>query len=79
MPDSYFYGILYKKHVCEVSEVSDNFKIGGISYLGSYWPFITQKGFFSVFGLHGTQVDLLELTVSMQKSVLKNIHQVQRY
>ena len=43
MPDSNFYGTLYRKHVREVSESSDNFQIGGISYLGSYRPFITQK------------------------------------
>ena len=42
-------------------------------------PFISQKKNFSVYGLHGTQNDRLELTVSTQKSVLKNIHLVPRY
>ena len=48
----------------------------GISYLGSYRPFITQKKNCSVFGVHGTQNDWL---VSMQKSVLKNMHRDRRY
>ena len=29
--------------------------------------------------VHGTQIDQLELAVSTQKSVLKNIHRVPRY
>ena len=34
-------------------------------------PFIRQKKFCSVYRLHGTQNDWLELTVSTQKSVKK--------
>ena len=41
--------------------------------LGSYWPFITQICFCYVYGVHGTQNDRLELTVSMQELVLKNM------
>ena len=42
-------------------------------------PFIIQKYFFHVYRVHGTQNDRLELTVSTQKSVLKNMHRVPRY
>ena len=35
--------------------------------------------FGSVYGVHGTQNDRLEATVSMQKSVLKNMNQVSRF
>ena len=42
-------------------------------------PFISQKNFCSVYGLHGTQNDRLELTVSTQKTVLKKTHRVPRY
>ena len=42
-------------------------------------PFITQKKICSVYGLHGTQNDRLELTVSTQKTVLKKTHRVPRY
>ena len=38
-------------------------------------PFISQKKNSSDYRLHGTQNDRLELTVSTQKSVLKNICQ----
>ena len=34
----------------KISESSDNFQIGGISYLGSYRPFITQKKFVPFMG-----------------------------
>ena len=51
-----------------------------------YWPplkltapFITQKKNSSDYRVHGIQNDRLELTVSTQKSVLKNMHRVQRY
>ena len=40
MPDSYFYGNWNGEHIYEVSGLSDNFWIGGISYLGSQWPLI---------------------------------------
>ena len=39
-------------------------------------PFITQKHFCSVYRVHGTQNDRLELTVSKQKSVLKNMYRI---
>ena len=42
-------------------------------------PFITQKKICSVYGLHGTQNDRLELTVSTQKTVSKKTHRVPRY
>ena len=42
-------------------------------------PFIRQKFFCFVYRLHGTQNERLELTVSMQKSVLKNTYRVLRY
>ena len=41
-------------------------------------PFITQKKFCSVYRVHGTQNDRLELTILMNKSVLKNMHRVLR-
>ena len=42
-------------------------------------PFIGQKNNSSDYRLHGTQNDRLELTVSTQKSFLKNMHWVLRY
>ena len=42
-------------------------------------PFITQTKIYSVYRVHGTQNDRLELTVSTQKSVLKNMHRVLKY
>ena len=42
-------------------------------------PFITQKKIHSVYRVHGTQNDRLELTVSTQKSVLKNMNRVMKY
>ena len=42
-------------------------------------PFITQKKIRSVYKVHGTQNNRLELTVSTQQSVLKNLHRVPRY
>ena len=42
-------------------------------------PFISQKKNSSDYRLHGTQNDRLELTVSTQKSVLKNMHWGLRY
>ena len=42
-------------------------------------PFITRKKIRSVYKVYGTQNDRLELTVSTQKSVLKNMHRVPRY
>ena len=51
-----------------------------------YWPplkltapFITRKKNSSDHRVYGTQNDRLELTVSTQKSVLKNMHRVPRY
>ena len=42
-------------------------------------PFITRKKICSVYKVYGTQNDRLELTVSTQKSVLKNMHRVPRF
>ena len=42
-------------------------------------PFISQNKNSSDYRLHGTQNNQIELTVSMQKLVLKNMHQVQIY
>ena len=42
-------------------------------------PCISKNKNSSDYRLHGTQNDRLELTVSTQKSVLKNMHRVQRY
>ena len=42
-------------------------------------PFISQKKNGSVYELHGTQNNRLELTVSTQKTVLKKTHRVPRY
>ena len=42
-------------------------------------PFIGQKYNSSAYRLHGTQNDRLELTVSTQKSDLKNMQRVPRY
>ena len=42
-------------------------------------PLYESKKNSSDYRLHGTQNDRLEPTVSMQKSVLKNMHWVQRY
>ena len=43
-------------------------------------PFNTRKKKIrSVYKVYGTQNDRLELTVSTQKSVLKNMHRVLRY
>ena len=42
-------------------------------------PFIGEKKNCSDYRVHGIQIDWLRLTVSMQKSVLKNMHRVPRY
>ena len=42
-------------------------------------PIISPKKNSSDYRVHGTQNDRLEPTVSTQKSVLKNMHRVQRY
>ena len=42
-------------------------------------PLYKSKKNTSDYRVHGTQNDRLELTVSTQKSVLKNMHWVQRY
>ena len=42
-------------------------------------PYIQNNYNFSEYRDHGTQNDRLEPSVSTQKSVLKNIHQVLRY
>ena len=42
-------------------------------------PFIGEKKICSDYRVHGIQIDRLRLTVSMQKSVLKNMHWVPRY
>ena len=51
-----------------------------------YWPplkltapFRTKKKKSSDYRVHGIQNDRLELTVSTQKTVLKNMHRVLRY
>ena len=43
------------------------------------WPLYKWKKNCSDYGVHGIQIDRLELTVSTQKSVLKNMHRVLRY
>ena len=42
-------------------------------------PLKGKKKNCSDYGVHGIQIDRLRLTVSMQKSVLKNMHRVPRY
>ena len=42
-------------------------------------PIISPKKNSSDYRVHGTQNDRLELTVSTQKLVLKNMHRVRRY
>ena len=42
-------------------------------------PFITRKKIRSNYKVYGTQNDRLELTVSTQKLVLKNMQRVPRY
>ena len=42
-------------------------------------PFKGEKKICSDYGVHGIQIDRLGLTVSTQKTVLKNMHRVQRY
>ena len=42
-------------------------------------PFISPKKNSSDYRVYGTQNDRLEPRVSTQKSVLKNMHRVQRY
>ena len=72
MPDSNFYGTGYKKYVYEVSESSDKFQIKGYHIQVHISP-LTLKKKCSVFGVQGAQNDRLELLLSMQKSVLKNM------
>ena len=43
------------------------------------WPLYRWKKICSDYRVHGIQIDRLRLTVSMQKSVLKNMHRVPRY
>ena len=42
-------------------------------------PLKGEKKKCSDYGVHGIQIDRLGLTISTQKSVLKNVHRVQRY
>ena len=42
-------------------------------------PFKGEKKNCSDYGVHGIQIDRLGLTISTQKSVLKNMHRVPRY
>ena len=42
-------------------------------------PFISEKKNRSDYRVHGIQIDRLNLTVSTQKLVLKNMHRVPRY
>ena len=71
MPDSYFCCKCYGEHVCEVLGPSDNSYIVGISYLSSKRPHMNKKLFLCrVYG-YGTPNNLLDITVSTQKLVLK--------
>ena len=45
----------------------------------SFDLFISEKKNRFDYTVHGIQIDRLELTVSTQKSVLKNMHRVSRY
>ena len=42
-------------------------------------PFKGEKKHYFDYGVHGIQIDRLRLTISTQKSVLKNVHRVPRY
>ena len=51
----------------------------GVGPSNIYDPLYNSKNFCSVYRLHGTQNDRLELTVSTQKTVSKKMHRVPRY
>ena len=70
--------LMYDKEAPKVKNVFFLFLAALFSPWISATPFITQKKFRAVYRVHGTQNDGLELTVSMQKSVLKNLHRVLR-
>ena len=57
----------------------EGFFVGGFSTLKIFNPLYSSKKNCFVYRAHGTQIDRLELTVSMKKSVLKNTYQVPRY
>ena len=61
------------------SEFSDFFYYSEISRQNGSDPFISEKKNCSDYRIHGIQIDQLELTISMQKSVLKYMHGVPRY
>ena len=71
--------LMYNKEAPKVESVNFLFLAALFSPKISTTPFITQKKFCYVYRVHGTQNDQLELMVSTQKLVLKNIHRVPRY
>ena len=70
---------MYNKNVSKVGNVIFCFFDALFSNLNICNPLYNSKNFCSVYRVHGAQNDGLELTVSVQKSVLKNIHRVPRY
>ena len=54
------------------------FSLGARNFKKMSDPFICQKN-CSDYRVHGIQIDRLGLTISTQKSVLKNMHRVPRY
>ena len=55
------------------------FQLGGWLPQNFPAPFISEKKSCSDYRVHGIQIDGLNLTVSTQKLVLKNMHPVPRY
>ena len=70
--------LMYNKEAPKVESVNFLFLAALFSPKISTTPFITQKNFRSVYRVYGIQNDRLQLTVSTQKSVWKNMHWVLR-
>ena len=70
---------MYNKEASKLENVIFCFLDALFSNLKICNPLYDSKFFCSVYRVHGTQNDGHELTVSTQKSVLKNIHVDLRY
>ena len=70
---------MYNKEASKLENVILYFLDALFSNLKICNPLYNSKKFRSGYRVHGAQNDGLELTVSVQKSVCKIIHQVPRY
>ena len=79
LPNPGSHSILYLKEESKFSEFSDFVYYSKISWQNGSDPFKGEQKKYSDYRVHGIQINQLNLTVSMQKSVLKNMHRVLKY